>query len=151
MNPEQIILLKSQLLAKGYTEEQANDMIAILQANIDHKSIIWAEVIKELVSKGLDNESIQKVLINYSEKAQTLQKLDVESQEKFHAFLTNLNMWQKLYSLAFIIVGGSVIYLLGSKKIIGQETSQILLTMIITLTVTDAVSTFLKASKNESE
>ncbi|PQJ10479.1 hypothetical protein CJD36_010915 [Flavipsychrobacter stenotrophus] len=151
MTPEQAFYFKQQLLAKGLTEEQANEIILSLPSGIDKTSEMWAETIKHLISEGMNNPAIQQVLLNYSEKAEKLEKLEVESQEKFHAFLTNLNMWQKLYSLAFILVGGGVIYFLGSSGIIGKETCQILLTMIITLTVTDAVSTFLKASKNENE
>lgn len=147
MTADQVIQLKAQLIARGYTEAQANDMISILQANIDHKSEIWADTFKQIVSQGLNNDAVQKAIINFSEKG----KLEIESQEKFHSFLIKINMWQKIYSILFIMIGGGVIFFLGKYKIIGTETCQILLTMMITLTVTDAISTFLKASKSEGE
>ena len=151
MTPEQIIQLRSQLISKGYDDEQATDMIAIIQNNIDAKGEVWAKMIQQIISEGLSNDAVQRALINFSEKEERIEKLQIESQEKFHRFLSNLNMWQKIYSLAFIMFGGGVIYFLGSRNIIGKETCQILLTMIITLTVTDAVSTFLKANKNDGE
>ena len=46
MTPEQIIQLRSQLISKGYDDEQATDMIAIIQNNIDAKGEVWDQVEK---------------------------------------------------------------------------------------------------------
>lgn len=149
MTPEQINQIKQTLKNQGYTEEQANGILKTMQDSMDTKTESLHRAIQHIITEALNNDSIQKAIIKIAEKDENIEKLQIESQEKYHSFLNNLNIWQKAYSLIFILLGGGVIFVLGKYQIIGKETCQLLMTMIITLTVTDAISTFLKASKND--
>lgn len=146
MTTQQIIKLKEILTTKGYTEQQADSLIEVLQ----EAGIANTDPTQQFITTILDNPAIQELVKKFAEKDEKIKALENESDANFHTFLSGINRWQKVYSILLMVVGGSIVYFLGKEQIIGKETSQTLLTLIITLTVTDAISSYLKSSRNDS-
>ena len=146
MTTQQIIKLKQILVSKDYTEQQADSLIEILQeAGIEN-----TDPTQQFITNILDNPAIQELVKKFAEKEEKIKALENESDANFHKFLSGINGWQKVYSILLMLVGGGIVYALGKEQIIGKETSQTLLTLIITLTVTDAISSYLKSSRSDS-
>ena len=146
MTTQQIIKLKQILVSKDYTEQQADSLIEILQ----EAGIANTDPTQQFITNILDNPAIQELVKKFAEKEEKIKALENESDANFHKFLSGINGWQKVYSILLMLVGGGIVYALGKEQIIGKETSQTLLTLIITLTVTDAISSYLKSSRSDS-
>ena len=145
MTSEQVSTLTEMLLAKGISAQE----IAIIINTLNQGNNAYIDPTQQFISNILSNPTVEKLAITLIEqKAKTIE-LENIGDAKFHKFLSNINIWQKVYSLLLMVVGAISVYILGSNNVIGRETAQALMTLIITLTVTDAISSYLKSAKHE--
>ncbi|HEY9178535.1 MAG TPA: hypothetical protein VIN07_12630 [Flavipsychrobacter sp.] len=149
MNEEQINSIKQILLDKGVNENDAQEIIQKIpsqqQLIVQTKA---SDPTENIITLLLENEAVQKAIVNFSESQTKITELENTREEKLHEFLRKLDVRQKIYNVVFLFAGCGLVLLLKANDVIGQDAAQTLVTVIISLSVTDAINSFLKSKKD---
>jgi len=136
------------------TDEQLDEMEKIAAG--EKEKIEFVEVSKEQTNTSpvesfismLLSSPVAKIFFDNISSADTKAKeLENENNMKFWTFLKRIDIVQKIYNLLFIIISSAIILVLNTYNAIGKETSQTLLTLVIVVGISNAISNFFKSSK----
>lgn len=128
-------------LPKDPNKEFENLPVEITNSNNDNLGTFITNILK--------TKSIQDLIEKFA-TAKEKEELAINTREaNFHSFLKRIDLTQKIYNIIFVIITCSIIYKLKTNNVIGQETAQTIFVFVIGLSMTDAISSFFKSSKNE--
>jgi hypothetical protein len=140
------------LIEKGIPEEQAREIAAWDEA---HPRVYYTHpptqgrTAQEWVADLLKEPEIQKLLHATVYREERLNELDDRAEKEFHGFLSRLDVRQKAYNLAFMLLGSAIVTGLKALEVVTKEASSTLVTIIITATLTDAISNYYKSKDKE--
>ena len=127
---------------KDTISEQSNE-----NDNIEEVAVTQVDPVENFISSLLNNDTVKLLIKNISENERVIKELDNENNDNFWEFLKRIDLIQKIYNLFFVVVTSGIILMLYRYESISQDTSQTLLTLIIGIGITNAISTFFKATK----
>jgi len=151
MTSEQLNSIKESLLQKGFTEEQANEILSVLPNDelMPFTPSENVDPLEDFIMSLLEKEPIQKILQSWATSQEKNIAFKHEEQKRFFSFLSSLDKRQKLYNIGFMVAGCGVVYGLKATSVIGGETATALATLIIGASLTDAISSFMKTQKRD--
>ena len=121
--------------------------IKIMDNKKVNDSEIEEEQVEHLIERILNNPTIKHFIKTWIEKEQTLKSMENESHNKFLSFLKKIDLRQKCYNIIFLVISSVIIGFLNNYDVIGKETSQTLITIVISIGFTDAITTFFKSKE----
>jgi len=127
---------------KDTISEQSNE-----NDNIEEVAVTQVDPVENFISSLLNNDTVKLLIKNISENERVIKELDNDNNDNFWEFLKRIDLIQKIYNLFFVVVTSGIILMLYRYESISQDTSQTLLTLIIGIGITNAISTFFKATK----
>jgi hypothetical protein len=151
MTIEQINQIRQHLIWKGFTEIQIADFIESLPGevhivNYENKA---GDSMRQFVSAVVKEPAIVNLLNTLANKEEKLTELDNSERKDFYGFLTRLDLRQKVYNGGIIIIGCTIVTLLKYFDVVGKESAQTLATVIISASLTDAISSFFKSKDRD--
>lgn len=109
--------------------------------------IVQEDPVEHFFKTLLSTPAAQKIAEEMITAEQKVKALDNQNNIRFWNFLIKIDKAQKWYNLFFVIICSAIVGTLKYIDAIGQETCQTLLTLIIGVGVSNAISSFFKATK----
>lgn len=140
------------LLQKGLSQESAKEVLAWLEASqpaYNFPTPINGRSAQDWITALFKEPEVVRLMHAAIQREEKLTELENADEKEFQGFLTRLDYRQKVYNLIFMALGCAIILGLKSMDVVSKETASTLITIIITATLTDAITNFYKSKDKE--